>query len=947
MANILPLNTKEASLEIAGGKGRSLASMSRAGFDVPDGFYVTTAAYRSFVKASDLHTRIVNLARPELRDNSVSFDSASEAIVGLIKGPQMSPELADEIRQAYSALAAAGGQDNPAVAVRSSANAEDLPDMSFAGQQDTFLNIRGEKALLEAVRDCWASLWTPRAISYRHQMGIGQDTVAMAVVVQLMVPSDVSGILFTANPVTGERSEMIVNASFGLGEAVVGGQVTPDTFVLDRDSLKPKQITIGTKEQQIVSDGEHGVRLEAIAEDARTASSMSESDLERLASVALRIEKHYHAVPQDIEWAMTGGKLWLLQSRPITNLPPQPIANVWKPTPPARFLVRRQIVENMPDPVCPLFEELYVIEGLMLEQPGGSAESDEWKEMDMMEGPLYTTVNGIAYQRMDWKPSKFVIPGINEHSGRPVDEQLEEQLQGVKEASETPEQMKMASHDMALFLDSLSSQERSAFDDLAMHQDRETLPQALTLPDSDNVRCYAHHRTGPSDQLMKDWRERALPELYATTSKWRKVDPARASDDQLIDGIRDLAHAEGRYWSGRNGGRMFGVIKCSDEQLNHFLQKVAPGQGLNSGVFLSGFVSKLMQANEQLCRISRLIQANDSLRELTLVTPGIRLMGALQGHPDARPVLAGINAYLETYGHQGYSLDFVEPPPIEEPSPVFATLKSMVADPDYDPGKHDREAARKRAAAFAKAEEVLDGLTYWQFRYRLWYASRYYPYREELLFPLGSAWPVLRPLAAEFGRRMVREGTFRLADDTFYLKMAELRACAAARGSNQALPEYGQLAAGRRELREARKRLRAPSAIPAEIIGHPSLGEVEAVNDPSSDTLNGIAVSPGRITAPASLINSPAEFDKMKPGSILVCPMTTPAWTQLFAHAAGLVTDIGGILGHGSIVAREFGIPAVVGTSIGTDRIRHGQMITVDGDAGTVSILSEDNADAS
>ena len=318
-------------------------------------------------------------------------------------------------------------------------------------------------------------------------------------------------------------------------------------------------------------------------------------------------------------------------------------------------------------------------------------------------------------------------------------------------------------------------------------------------------------------------------------------------------------------------------------------------------------------------------------------------MGELQKQPDAGPVLAGINAYLDTYGHQGYSLDFVEPPPFEEPSPVLATLRTMVADPDYDPEKHDREATRKRDEALKKAEEILDGLTYWQFRYRLWYASRYYPYREELLFPLGSAWPVLRPLAAEFGRRMVDAGTFQLADDTYYLQMAELKACAEARDRNKALPEYGQLAAERRELREARKRLRAPSAIPAEIIGHPSLGEVEAVNDPSSDTLNGIPVSPGSITAPASLINSPAEFDRMKPGSILVCPMTTPAWTQLFAHATGLVTDIGGILGHGSIVAREFGIPAVVGTSIATDRIEHDQMITVDGDAGTVSILPDDD----
>ena len=188
---------------------------------------------------------------------------------------------------------------------------------------------------------------------------------------------------------------------------------------------------------------------------------------------------------------------------------------------------------------------------------------------------------------------------------------------------------------------------------------------------------------------------------------------------------------------------------------------------------------------------------------------------------------------------------------------------------------------------------------------------------------------------------MVDVGTFELADDTYYLKMAELRACAEAREEKKAFPDYGELAAERRELREARKRLRAPSAIPPEIIGHPMLKEVQAVNDPDGDTINGIPVSPGAVTASASLIHSPAEFDQMKPGSILVCTMTNPAWTPLFAHAIGLVTDMGGILGHGSIVAREYGIPAVVGTGTITQRVDHGQEICVDGDAGTVTILSE------
>ena len=242
MDYVLPLATKNASLEVVGGKGRSLAEMVNAGLAVPDGFYVTTFGYKQFVDENNLQSEIIDLAKPEIGEYTLSFDSASRSIQELFGNASLSEAMAEEIMTLYRSLAG----DNPPVAVRSSANAEDLPDMSFAGQQDTYLNVRGEEAVVAAVRDCWASLWTPRAISYRHEMGINSDEVAMAVVVQLMVPSDVSGILFTANPATGERSEMVINASFGLGEAVVGGQVTPDTYILDRESLTAKETIIGT-----------------------------------------------------------------------------------------------------------------------------------------------------------------------------------------------------------------------------------------------------------------------------------------------------------------------------------------------------------------------------------------------------------------------------------------------------------------------------------------------------------------------------------------------------------------------------------------------------------------------------------------------------------------------------------------------------------------------------
>ena len=510
-------------------------------------------------------------------------------------------------------------------------------------------------------------------------------------------------------------------------------------------------------------------------------------------------------------------------------------------------------------------------------------------------------------------------------------------------AAKSPEGMAMAKQDMEKFIAELSDEEAAAFREMADKLDSDDLANDLTMPESDNPTFIAFNRTAINDNQLKGWYEDAMPGLVAKADKWRKVDPGTASDEHLLTGMRELACAEGYYWTG-NTSHTFGVAKSTDDQLQQFLAENLPDHNFTSGQFLSGFKSKTMQANEDMWGISKLIQADDALYELVLVTPAARLMGALQDHPASGPVLAAIDAYLEIYGHQSCSLDFVEPTPIEDPSMLFVTLKTMVADRAYDPMKHEVEATRRREKALHEVSQLLDGLKYWQFRYRLWFSRKYYPIREESMYYLGISWPVLRPMALELGRRLVEAGTLPAADDVFYLNTAELTTAADARKENRALPEYGPIAAERRELREARKRLHPPGTIPPEASENPALKfkQTQILNDPNSDTLRGIPVSPGTVTAPVSLINSPAEFDQMKPGSILVCSMTNPAWTPLFAHASGLVTDMGGILGHGSIVAREYGIPAVVGTGNITQRAKSGRKISVDGDAGIVELLEEE-----
>ena len=916
------------ALEHLGGKGKSLAAMSDAGFNVPGGYLVTTSAYRRFVSDHGLQQQILEHARPAAVENRVSFDEASDNVQALFEAGDLPRDIVRDVTSAYRALG-----DAPPVAVRSSANAEDLPDLSFAGQQETYLNVRGEQEVIAAVRACWASLWTARAISYRHENGIDQSGVAMAVVVQVMVPSAVSGILFTANPATGERSEMVINASFGLGEAVVSGEVTPDTYIVDRVTAKPTETVIGPKERQTVTAGDQGVRMEDVPPNERDRSSLTDGMVKELTETALAIEELYGGAPQDIEWAFSAdGRLSLLQSRPITNLPVQPIEVTWEPTPPAKILYRRQIVENMPDPICDLFEELYLTEGLEYARQGMES---------MMEGggAHFVTCNGYAYCRADHKGT-VTDPNMTPEEMEAITRRMHDEIR----QRQGPVEQKEA-HDMALFVSELSAEDRAAFQEVAEAYEGDNLAHDLTMPESDNPTYIANHKTQDNDRRWKTWQDEALPRLIATAKKWQELDISAATDEELLAGIREMAIEEGFYWSG-NTSHTFGIAKSTDDHLQCFLRENIPDKHFISGQFLTGLESKTMQANSDLFEIARIVRASPDLSHVVIVTPPKFLMESLREHPEGGPVLKAMDAYFAEYGHQGYSLDFIEPTQEEDPSALLATLKTMVQDTDYDPKDQEARAAAIREQKNAEISEILEGLTYWQFRYRLWFARKYNHIREETAFYFGYTWRVLRPMAFELGRRMTEIGTFRTAEDTFFLVTEELREAITARQQGLARPEFGRIAAERRELREARKRHHPPGTIPAEASNIPSVRfkETQIRNDETSDTLNGFPVSSGTVTAAASVILDQTQFDRMSPGTILVARNTTPAWTQLFSHAVGVVTDMGSILAHASIVAREYGIPAVLGVGNGTTRIDHGQMLTINGDAGTVVLHEEDSA---
>lgn len=315
MPNILWLEEiKKEDIPSVGGKGASLGEMTAIGLPVPKAFVVTAQAFRKFLVETGIEeTLFRRLERLDVDDNG-ALESVSRDAQDLVLSVEIPDHIREEITDAYARM----GANGTVVAVRSSATAEDLPEASFAGQQETFLNILGDEDLVDAVQRCWASLYGARAVYYRAKQGFDDRSVNIAVVVQELIRSEKSGVMFTSHPVTGE-SLTIIEGSWGLGEAVVSGSVSPDNYVFDLRTERVVDRLIAEKEIMIVPEGEHGTKIVNLSEKQRTAPVLSDAEVARLATLGRIAESHY-GVPQDIEWAIVGGDVFILQSRPITTI---------------------------------------------------------------------------------------------------------------------------------------------------------------------------------------------------------------------------------------------------------------------------------------------------------------------------------------------------------------------------------------------------------------------------------------------------------------------------------------------------------------------------------------------------------------------------------------------------------------------------------------------------
>lgn len=399
MSFVLSFSNDNATLENVGGKGTSLAKMLSAGLPVPDGFHVSTEAYRCFVSENGIQRRILDTLKGIEPNDSAALATASRQIGSFFAEGKTPREIESAVSQAY------GKMKNAPVAVRSLATAEDLPGASFAGQQETYLNIHGEQEVLAAIKRCWASLWTARAIAYRLNNNIDHETVALAVVVQKLVFSDAAGILFTANPTSGRRDELVINAAWGLGEAVVSGLVTPDTIIVKKDTGRISYRETAEKRLMTVRT-DQGTKEVSVSDSLKKKPVLSKKQTEELTRLGVKIERLYQ-MPMDVEWALEREKVFIVQARPITALPPE-----WTLPEKKVLYSRSSLAEHIPSPVTPLFSTL----GLEIIN---SFTFKIWKQLfgksakALLPGQgIYHVINGYVYLGIQSKPLLLIAKSL-------------------------------------------------------------------------------------------------------------------------------------------------------------------------------------------------------------------------------------------------------------------------------------------------------------------------------------------------------------------------------------------------------------------------------------------------------------------------------------------------------------------------------------------------------
>lgn len=895
---------------IVGGKGANLGALTHAGVQVPPGFCVTTRGYDLFIaQLPDSDARFGELDHLDGTDVE-GARRAAETMRAELDGLRVPAAVADAVRESWRTL----GIEDP-LAVRSSATAEDLPGASFAGQQDTFLNVRGEAALLDAVRRCWISLFTNRAVLYRARMGFGHRGVALAVVVQKLVDPDVSGILFTADPVSGNRHIASIDAGFGLGEALVSGLIEADLYRVERREAgggkreaggerrtagaKILLARPGDKKFAIRSVPGGGTRQEPLPESMRTARALSDEQVLALVEVGERIEKFYNGVPQDIEWCIADGKIFVVQARAITSLFPIPQSPLKDHG--LRIFLSFGHVQMMLD-AMPRF----AIDVWRLFIPAGKDHLPTLGDAPSLSTYLVSAASRIF---LDVTPILRIRRARNAFVGG-LHHMYTELGRAVRELTDRPEFAQGAGRANPLDL------MHSALGIVGPIFLR--IPRNLLIGDPDA-------RARGFDKAVEEIPAAAASRIHAGASVPERVRQSMVEMNSVFGSLRPflaslasgvIAHRILAWWARGEWAR-----DVRDEVDN--LLRGLPGNVTTEMDLAVGDLTDLIRQSPQLAVALDRQPLPDARRSLLAVESG-------------KEFIAAFDKFLDRYGDRtAGEVDISRPRWRDDPSLLLRVIAGGLSG---EPGAHRRQhRAQVEIANSAQARLVAAARRGPLGIVRGWWIARLcrvaragLGLREHPKFTVVRLMGVVRPEIISAGEELARRGQIADAKQVWHLAAFEL--IDALRDPKL---DLRSAVAARADQFNRDKPRRPPIAISSD-------GEIPTLTGDRQgippNALPGTAASAGVVEGIARVITDP-QREVLKAGEILVAPFTDPGWTPLFVHATGVVTEVGGLMTHGAVVAREYGIPAVVSVAGATERIRTGQRIRVDGSRGFVEIL--------
>lgn len=871
--------TDKKDLPLVGGKGANLGEMTRADFPVPYGFCVTTESYKEFLEHNNLSDFIAQVIKAASLEN---INEIGEKIRKKIRESVIPEKVKQEVISSINKL----GIDNY-YAVRSSATAEDLTFASFAGQQDTYLNIKGEIPLLDSVRSCWASLFTDRAILYRIQNNIEHEKVHMSVAVQKMVKPDVSGIMFTADPISGHRKLISIDASYGLGEALVSGLVSPDIYKYNKSSGQIENKTIAEKKLAIMPVKGGGTKKVQVKAEKAVDQVLQDSQIKSLAELGMAIEKHY-GCPQDIEWCLENGKLYIVQSRAITSLFPLP-----KPLPKDDALhayVSFNHFQVMTAPISPLgIDMLRLIFGF----DAGARSEEEYKFIKSAAGRIYLDISEI----LQYKKPREVLSSFLKNADALASAAL---IKLIKRPDFEARIKRNPSAGKAL---------RKFFKPIAFKAIKNITyrnPEGTV----DFVEGYIDKRIKQTAEAINNAKQgiEKLEAIYKAapfTEDFQALLPVMAP---AMLSFKVLEALEQKF---------LGTHKYVDLIVKGLEGNITTEMGL-----LVGDLADLVRKSPALIKEftnEHYLTLNHRIKQLK----------------DNEEFKKKYNSFIDIYDMRAAGeIDMAKDRWVENPEPLAKAIMAIVNTSKE--GIHRKEytetieKAKKASVELIKEVEAKHGKVKGKIVKRVVRVLRnYMPVREHPKYLIMKLILIYKRALLEEAEILVKKGQLLEVKDIFYVSFWELYR--AVQNNNNLV----DLVKNRKEEYEHFSKLTPPRVLTSE--GEEIKAGYKNDNLPEG-ALPGMPVSSGIIEGIARVITDPSKAAINK-GEILVAPFTDPGWTPLFINAAGLVMEVGGLLTHGTVVAREYGIPAVVGITDATKKIKTGQKIIVDGNAGFVMII--------